>query len=756
MNQPTVSEDKKIAASPYYGSIESYGGIGDLRDTGDQGFGLADLFVLLRRRWELVLAVIVIGTAIAATYGFTRPEIYSASAKLLIEPEHRVVDLESVVEGVGSDAIAIETQINLLKSRSFLERFVTHSMLGVPITGDVLSEIKKLKGDESVGKLIAPTMAAESKGNEVINPSLSTTVNRMASGLNIGQQGRSFIINLEYSSQDPNESANLANELAEFYIQDQADRLRQITGEASRFLELRVSELKDELLAAEEAVQAYRSENPEHLRNDVSMVSEQMTDLTSLLVRARADRKEKEARLAFIAGLEASGENMWSLTEVLSSPYMASLWEEEARLRRQETELGLELAGNHPKIQTLAAERRAVKTRISQETGRIIENTRNELNVLMERERSLERDLKTFSGAASDEAVDADRTQIRLRLLQGNADASRRIYEEFFLRLKQTREQEAMVQANTRLVAKAQIPMVPSNRTPMVYVLMGFVSSSAMGLALAYFRERTDRKLRSGKEVSGGLGVSFLGLTPFLSGKETQGRKIHDYLNAKPASLYAETIRSIHTRVQLSTEVEHPKVYLVTSSLPNEGKTTLSISLATLLALDGKKTVLVDLDLRHPSIAKTLEIENLYPADEYLAGSEVFKRDLVNTHKGSFSVVALKKPMENPGKALRSKRLCALIMALRDKYDCIIIDSAPSLGLSDSKVLLEHSDSVLFVVRWNETPFETVTDAIKEMKDCNCPLAGVVLTQVNIKKHLRYGYGGIDNYYGKNTGYYKN
>ena len=758
MKQPKAASDLVTEGSPYYAVPPAYGQFGDRDDLMDRGFGLFELIGLLRRRWEMVLAFVVIGTASAVLFGLSRPAIYSADAKLLIEPENRVVDLDSVVEGVGSDAIAIETQMNLLQSRGFLERFVTQSLLGVSLPVDVLYEMKESADADSAGKLVKSTLALESDNvppSAVEETSMSQTVDRLARSINVSQQGRSFIIELGYSSPDASEAARLANELAEFYIEDQANRRRRVTSEASRFLEERLSDLEVELLGAEEAVQAYRSKYAQRLGKNIDTTSEQILDLTSLLVRARADRKEKETRLEFISSLKASGESLESLTEVLSSRYMATLWEQDSMLRSQEAELRLELGDRHPKLKTLAAERRELSERIDREIARIIENTRNELDVLVEREKSLEADLQVFTGAASDDAVDADRAEIQLRLLEGNAEASRRIYEEFLLRLKETRQQEAIIQANTRLLARAQIPTVPSSRSPLAYALMGLLGSCVSGVGIAYLRDRTDRKIRSGKEINRSLGLTFLGLTPLLQKSQIGEQKIHEYLREKPASLYAETIRSIFTKTLKLNENDECKVILVTSSVASEGKTTFAVSLATLLAADGQNVVLIDLDLRRPSISKTLDLGDAYAADDYFAGQEDTNCLFLNKHESGFRYAAAKKPLSNPGKALRSSRLRAMIASARKKFDHVIIDSAPSLGLSDSKALIDQMDAVIFVVKWNETNFETVSDATAELRDCNCPLSGVVLTQVDIKKQARYGYGGIDDYYGSNSSYYK-
>ena len=189
---------------------------------------------------------------------------------------------------------------------------------------------RPLKGANASESLVTSVSAHQAEdtdvGQETKGPLVSNAVARILNGLSVGQEGRSFIINVQFSSKDAQEAADVANDLAKFYIEDQSDLLRQVTGEASRYLELRLAELESELLASEEAVQEYRSKNPQRLQTSIDTTSEQILDLTSLLVQTRAERKEKEARLGFITDLRSTGESLESLTEVLSSPYMATLW----------------------------------------------------------------------------------------------------------------------------------------------------------------------------------------------------------------------------------------------------------------------------------------------------------------------------------------------------------------------------------------------------------------------------------------------
>lgn len=744
----------------YYGNAYGYENMaGSDGDIGG-GLSLADVIGLLRRRWGIIVICIAVGTASAAVWGHLQRVTYTATAQLLIEPEHRVVDFDSVVEGIGSDAATIETQLSLLKSRDFLEGFVNAELSDKGSLNQVSEELGRIKesAEDGPSKINAAHAAEPDVQRDFNEVQLGVTQKaaQIASGLKLSQQGRSFIINVGYTSLRPQDAAETANALASYYIDEQAKRRRGVTSDASNFLEGRLKELEAELLEAEEELHRYRTENQTNDLRVTGATGERISELTSLLVQTRAERKEKKARLDYMRGLKRKGGKLDSLTEVLSSRYMASLWDEDAGLRSREAELRLELGSSHPRIIALNEERAEIRSRIDAEVDKIIDNASNELQVLIERETSLEKDLDELADLASQSVTSNDHAAIRLRLLEGKAESSRRIYEEFHIRLKQTRQQEAIVQANTRLVASAIMPSRPSSTGPVRFIMLGLVGSSAIGFGVAYLLDKLDRRLRTNKEITQTLGIPCLGLVPFVSEKARDKKKLSEYLASKQISRFAEALRSAYTQVIIGSDTEQPnKVIQITSSVPDEGKTTFAVNLATLLALDGKRVLLLDLDLRNPSVYHEVDLGDSRSIKSFLRGKKKYVPSMCAKLETGLHVIALKSALDDPGKVLQSRNLKLLIDAARRHYDHIVIDGPPSLGLSDSKRLLPLADSLIFIVRWNSTKADQAIEAIEELKQCNAAIAGAVLTQVDLKQQQRYGYLSTNSYYAKQTNYYK-
>jgi succinoglycan biosynthesis transport protein ExoP len=275
------------------------------------------------------------------------------------------------------------------------------------------------------------------------------------------------------------------------------------------------------------------------------------------------------------------------------------------------------------------------------------------------------------------------------------------------------------------------------------------------GTLLAFVIDRLDRGVRTGRQAEEVLNLPHIGFIPKLGGR--RGRDAHHYLTEKPTSAYAEAIRGVQSALYFSNIDQPPQVVLVTSSVPAEGKTTLALSLATLLAQSGCKTVAVDLDLRRPSLGHPAREDGGGDLVDYMRGEKTLDEILHQDGQvHNLDIVPARRLNASPTDLLASQRMVSLMAELRARYDYIILDSPPLLGMSDSRFAARLADAVLFVVRWSKTGEAVAQKALDILRDSGAPIAGTVLTQVNIRRHRKYSPEEVLHYYGRYNQYYVN
>lgn len=731
----------------------------------EPGIDIRAVIGIVRRRLWLIIAVVFLLTTLATLIGLQQTPHYTAKALVMIEPgENRMVDLGAVVEGLATDNSTVETQIRVLRSHDLIERV----MLKQNLFSDAEFNAKKRQdhtalqldyagpGDRLLAHLPTQWLIASGLAREPLPLALTanyeehfniSSVTVFENRLKVMQEGRSFVIGVQFTSVDPAKAARIANSVAELYVKDQLDAKLASTTEAAGWLGERLKGLREDVRLSEQAVEDYRIASGLVDARGVSLDEQELVELNREVSATRAELAEKRTRLQLIRGMRDRGESLDSVAEVLSSIVIVNLRNQEAQLLRQESELRTYFGERHPRIQNLVAEKANLQAKIGTEVDRIIKNSEHELAVLSGRLASLEASVAEFTGR-----TERDRQlYVRLRELQREADASRRLYENFLQRFKETREQQEIVGADSRIISRAAAPERPSTPGANLYAAVGFTASLMVGGLLALLLERLDNGIRSGRQVEEILGLHTLGLVPRLKGRSIEP---HQYLLAKPLSAYTESIRAIDVSLKLSNVDEPPAVVLVTSSLPQEGKSTLALSLATFAAQSSQRVILMDLDLRHPSVHRALGMKPEVGFVEYMGGERLLDDIIRHDENTGIDYLPVKRQTVNPTDMLASRKMLELIEELRRRYDFIVMDSAPLLGVTDSKITARLADAVLFIVQWEICTAETARNAVAHLMEADAIVAGAVLTQVNAKKHAYYGYGDSAHYYGKYRKYY--
>ena len=757
----TVRRQNERAAVPKYQDMEPM--------EVDDGVDLRSILAFFRRRSRLILGCALLGAVVGGLFGYTREPRFAATALVLLEPQSSpLADLEAIATGTAPNAGYVETQLRLARSPSFLERVVERLGL-VPQDPEELRRVAeeeaaaaRARSDWLARFLPSDWLLATGLARDEPLPDLAemrerlkrTRIEEFTRALRVRQEGRSMILSIAFSSRDPYEAAKVANTIADLFLERQAgDRIAALQAN-NEWLKQRLSELRDTIRETENAIEEYRARNALLQSQSIAPETEQAQILTQMLVAARAERREKESRIRYVQSLVRRGESLNALSEVLESPYMQSLWEQERGLAMQEAELLTTFGPKHPTVMRLREEQRKLREQQQREIRRIIENLGNEVAVLLERERSIEADIAELMNKNNEAA----RAAIKLRELERELEANRKLHDQFAQKQKEIEAQVKLTRPSARIVARAEPPSDPSSVPPPLFALLGFLGAGSFGLGLAWLRERLDSGLRSAREVETLFGVPCFALIPELPAKTLRRMPSPAYyLAGKPLSVFAEAMRSVATSLQASDIDRPPRVIQVTSSLPSEGKTTTVLSLATLLAGEGHSVIAVDLDLRHPSLARQLrQPPGGTPAglaDHLLRGLPLEQAILRDPQLG-IDILPTLKPLQNPGAVLTSRRLRDLLEGLKTTYDYVILDSTPTLGVTDAKRLAELADAVLFLIRWEQTDADAVAGAMEEMAKAGGQVTGIALTMVDYVKLARYGYGARDSYYTKYQRYY--
>ena len=736
---------------------------------GDGGLDIKELLGILRRRKKVILATVLLVTCLAVLAGLQLTPKYTATALVMIDPrKSNVVDVESVIQGLGTDASTVESQVRLISSRFQLERLADD----LRIFDDPEFNVALRNPDRTVQMrmagpletlvswmpeswLVATGLAAEPveiSAADQLSMQHQATIEAFGDGLKVTPEGRSYVIRIAFTSESSSKAATIVNAVANDYVDMLREEKVDKTKLATEWLAQRLDQLRAEVEVAEAAVERYRADHNINDLNGVTLNEQRLFDVNQRLSELRADEAGAQVKIEQIRQMRTQGfEAVEAVPEVLNSVTIINLRDRETELLKEESELRSTYGAKHPRIVSIQQEKATLVAKIQAEVARILKTIENDAEVTASRIKALEREIDTVSGGTS---LDRE-VAVKLRELERDADASRNIYNSFLERYKEMADQQELIEADAKVVSTGAPPMQPSTPGPKLFGAVGFTASLMLGTLLALLLERFDNGLRSARQVEQTLGLHALGLVPKLD-RLRRGQRPHQYLLAKPLSAYSESLRAIYTSLQLSNIDDPPRVVLVTSSLPQEGKTTLAVSLCTFAALSGRKVMLIDGDLRHPNVHRELGGGHENGLIEYLAGERNLDEvTLVNEETG-ISYLPVKRQTANPTELLGSRRMRELLTALRESYDFIVIDSAPLLGVTDTKLVSQLADKVLFATLWDKTSRDTALNALAHLREARGHVAGVVLTQVDLRRHAQYGYGDVGQYYGKYQKYYVN
>ena len=719
----------------------------------------------IRRQFPVIAYIVVLVLVVAIVYLLTTPPSFTAQATVIIDT-HKVqlFQKEFVLGDLPIDSAEVESQVELIKS----ERIA-------------LSVIKDLRLNEDPeflgqgGGFLGSTLGAVSRFFS--SPKSTTRTSRQvveafSKRMTVKRAGLTYIIQIAFKSPNPDRAAQIANAIAEAYIDDQLQARYQATRSAGVWLQARIRELREQSSGAERAVVEFKAKN-----NIVStgggpggrlLNEQQMAEFNSQLMVAQAQTAEAHARLDRIEAVLSSGSPDAPVSETvadtLKSEVVTKLRLHYLELSGRRADWTAHYGANHLAVVNLGNQMREIRSSILDELRRTAETYKSDYKIAQQREEAIRKGLQSL---VSQSHV-SDQAGIVLRELEGTAQTDSALRDNFLQRYMEAVQQQSFPIAEARVITTAAPPEHKSEPRTLLILAMAGIGGIVLGIGVGRLRDLSDRVFRTGDQVVASLELDCIGLLPKLSIDISQSRRskpsagtskgavvprtiVRDdrllwHVVNEPFSRFTEAIRSIKLAADLAmTSRDMGKVIAVTSALPKEGKSTVAASLAELISNSGAQTVLVDGDLRNPSLIRQLapqakwgllDVVGKAASLEEVVWKEEFSK--LNFIPGLTTI-----RFAHTSDVLGSEGVKQFFKALREKFDYVIVDLSPLAPVVDVRATTHFVDAYVYVIEWGKTKFDVVERAFTEARGVRQNILGVVLNKADLSALNRY-----DSYYG--------
>lgn len=719
-----------------------------------------DALGLLRifyRKWPIIAGAVGITSGLGLAYTLVATPKYTATTLVYIDPntQHFISKQELNVNGGQPDPGIIDSQVEILKSEN---------VLGAAVRAlDLISDPEFTPPKSFVGSAISWVLSLVSR--KAPPPSQADiergAAEKILAGLKVKRLGLTYVVQIDYTDLTPRIAARIANGVGEAFSAAELEARFQSAKRASRWLDTRIKELRDQAADADRKVQNFKADNNLVDTARGSLNEQQLADVNTQVVTARAATAEAKARYDRV--LEVLNDPLadGSVTEALRSEVITRLRAQFLDLSAKHGEIAKRYGARHGAAVNLINQMEEVKSSIQLELKRIAESSRSDYEVAAEREKSIGDSLK----AAVSQADANNLALVKLRDLESTAQIYRGLYDTLSQKFEEATQQQSYPALDARIITPAAEPSAPSWPRSVIVVPAAIIIGLALGMIAALLREFLGNNFRSIDDVQNYAGFECLGILPDLSYEHKERKFVsHDttllgasasyarHAVESPFSRFTETIRNVKVTLDIARSQETSGVIGIVSSVPKEGKTTVSANLAFLVAQMGHKTLLIDGDLHNPSITRTLVsgvgaglievLTQVVPLEEVVRRDSVTGLDFVPTviNARHSNVVAL----------LTSRAMMQLLTEARKRYEYVIIDLPPAVPVVDVKAAAHMVDNFIFVIEWGVTSRDVVREALESADLMRSKVLGVVLNKADpaeLKRFEAYKGGNYNSYY---------
>jgi len=709
----------------------------------ESGASLTEMFGAVRRRkWVpigMVLGSLVLGIIILS---MLTPR-YTAEAMVLIESQSsNIASINSVAAGLPGDAASVQSEAYILNSRTLAHRVI-----------DKLGLIDDPEFNEEIGSAEARARrGATDVGEQQKDPEYQEVADEFYSRLSVMPQMNSRVISVQFVSEQPEKASSITNALVEEYILSRLEAKYDSTRRANEWLSERIVDLRDQVAASEGEAAQLRQEYGMSEGDGTTLSSKELSEISANLIMSRATRAESSARLRELKRLTESPDGFRVASEYINSPSVQSLREQQVQIERTQAELSAEYGAKHPRMINLQNEAEDVKAKIINEVNKTISGYENDINVARAKERSLEASIENLQS----EVGATNQNSIKVRMVEREAEANRTLLATLMARQKETLSQEDFdfQQPDARIISYADTPVQPSYPNKVAVMALLLIGSAFLGLFIILLLELLDRGVSNGEELAMETGIPSLGFAPFIRAIES-GETLPVFASIRD-SAYGQSIKTLNWGIKLGfPDDAPPKTIMVTSSIPLEGKSTIATCLAYNQAATGSKVLLIDADMRRPTIHQNSGMDRGPGLVGLLEEGASFDEVVVQYEDSNLDIIPAGRQNSYDSEGLiNSPSMNQLLQLATHNYDLIVIDTPPVMACSDARILCNKVDATVFVVRWSSTKLAVVRTALEQLSASGAQFAGVFLSMVNLKNYATYDYGDSGAYSGEMAHYY--
>jgi capsular exopolysaccharide synthesis family protein len=668
------------------------------------------LRIFVKRRWT-ILAVFVTVVSLAALKTFTATPIYQATVQLLIERHPpRVLETQTQPSYDYYGEEFYQTQYKLLESRALAKK---------------VADKLKLKSRPPYSKMFADLPAdVDQTTKQRLEESL---VDVVEGGIEVVPVRTSRLVNVSYSSPDPKFAAEVANTLGQAFIEQSLDLRFAASQEAAQWLKRKLAEARKKLEESEAKINQYkRQHNIVAVEDKESITAQKLEQLNRELVAAQTKRMEVETRFREVnAG--------HPIAQVLENPLIQTLKAEEAKLITEHSELSKKFGEGHPRMIQLNQELAATRGKINAEIGVVKQTIKNEYNMAKSQEENLKKALEQQKNVTQDQSD----VGIEYRVLLRDVETNRALYENMLKSLKTTTATENVPATNIRIVYPALVPEVPVSPRKTRTLTLATALGLFFGIGLALLLETLDTTIKTPEEVEKWLEIPNLALIPHIDTEAHPGEAPELVVFHGHQPLASEAYRVLRTSILFSSPGQTPRLLLVTSTLPMEGKTLTTANLATAMAQAEGDVLLIDADLRRPTLHQLLGVPREPGLSNFLVG-KTDELPVVATLVPHLFLIPAGAIPPNPSELLGSERMQELLNRAQERFALTILDSPPLVSVTDAAILSTQVAGVLLVIKAEHVPQKAARDAKNHLVELHAHLLGTVLNDVPLQKESYY------------------